>query len=107
MPRSTATAYGLTGAKTASRHIQASTILRFIWHEYGIYGHAEITVDNRTGPAPTVYYAPPHLNFLRGAIGLEPVKRPDWLLYPIIMVLLFSIPVTAFVIGVVRDASHK
>jgi hypothetical protein len=41
------------------------------------FGHAEITVDTSVAPIPTVYYAMPWVTiFLRGAIGLAPVKNP-------------------------------
>ncbi len=40
------------------------------------FGHAEITVDNRMGPAPTIYYSSPWVNFGNGAIGLTPVRNP-------------------------------
>jgi hypothetical protein len=40
------------------------------------FGHAEITVDNRSDPAATVYYAAPYVNFGSGVIGFTPVKNP-------------------------------
>jgi hypothetical protein len=40
------------------------------------YGQAQITVDNRAVPAPTVYYAPPWVSFGAGAIGFTPVRNP-------------------------------
>ena len=40
------------------------------------FGRAEITVDNTAGPAPTVHYAMPWVNFGPGAIGLQPVSNP-------------------------------
>jgi hypothetical protein len=49
------------------------------------YGKAEITVDNRTQPAPPVYYAPPFINFLNGAIGFSPVKHPGLLAFFLIL----------------------
>lgn len=40
------------------------------------YGQAEITVDNRSDPAATVYYAAPFLTMGSGAIGFTPVRNP-------------------------------
>ncbi len=40
------------------------------------FGQAAITVDNRYGPAPAVYYAMPWVNFGAGAIGFTPVANP-------------------------------
>jgi hypothetical protein len=50
------------------------------------YGKADITIDNTAAPAPPVYYAVPYINFLAGAIGLQPVKNPG--LVPFILFLL-------------------
>ncbi|GAA1802991.1 hypothetical protein GCM10009682_26050 [Luedemannella flava] len=47
----------------------------WIWR----FGKADITVDNRTAPAPEVFYAPPFINFINGAIGFQPVKNPGLL----------------------------
>lgn len=46
--------------------------MSWIWR----YGLAEITVDNRSDPNATIYYAAPFVNFLAGAIGFTPVKSP-------------------------------
>jgi hypothetical protein len=40
------------------------------------FGQAEVTVDNRSYPAPPIHYAAPYVNFGAGAIGLAPVKNP-------------------------------
>ena len=58
------------------------------------YGKAEITVDNRTAPAPRVYYAPPFTTFTKGAIGLEPVKNPGLLA----LFLVMGVPIALIVI---------
>jgi len=50
------------------------------------YGKADITVDNTAAPAPPVYYAVPYINFVSGAIGLQPVKNPG--LVPFILFLV-------------------
>lgn len=39
-------------------------------------GKAQITVDNTAAPAARVYYAAPWNNFVKGAIGFQPVKNP-------------------------------
>ncbi|GAA1742380.1 hypothetical protein [Luedemannella helvata] len=62
----------------------------WIWQ----YGKAEITVDNRTAPAPPVYYAPPFINFMNGAIGLQPVKNPGL----VAMLALFGVPLLALIL---------
>jgi len=54
-------------------------------------GKAQITVDNSSGPAPTVYYAMPYLAFMRGAIGLQPVKNPGLLGF----IAIFVVPLLA------------
>ena len=70
----------------------------WIWR----YGKADITVDNRHAPAPPVYYATPYINFVKGAIGLEPVKNPGLLgfllviLVPVALVLLCCLGATIF-----------
>ena len=51
------------------------------------FGRAEITVDNTTGPAPTVYYAMPYVNFGPGAIGLQPVSSPGLVYFLLVLVL--------------------
>jgi hypothetical protein len=64
------------------------------------YGKAEITVDNRTAPAPRVYYAPPFTTFTKGAIGLEPVGNPGLLALflvvgvPLALILICCVLVT-------------
>jgi hypothetical protein len=45
------------------------------------FGQAEITVDNRSDPAATIYYAAPMVNFGPGAIGFTPVKNPKVALF--------------------------
>jgi hypothetical protein len=66
------------------------------------YGKAEITVDNRTAPAPRVYYAPPFTTFTKGAIGLEPVKNPGLLVFllaiglPIALILICCVLANVF-----------
>jgi len=54
------------------------------------FGRAEITVDNSAGPAPTVYYAMPWVNFGPGAIGLQPVSSPGvlWLVLVVLVPIL-------------------
>jgi hypothetical protein len=59
--------------------------LPWLWR----YGKAEITVDNRTAPAPPVYYAAPYTTFTKGAIGLAPVKNPG--LLPLILILVIPL----------------
>jgi hypothetical protein len=39
-------------------------------------GKAQIVVDNTAAPAAPVYYAAPWNNFMKGAIGHQPVKNP-------------------------------
>jgi hypothetical protein len=51
------------------------------------FGRAEITVDNTAGPAPTVYYAMPWVNFGQGAIGLQPVSSPGLVTFLLVLVL--------------------
>jgi hypothetical protein len=53
------------------------------------FGRAEITVDNTAGPAPTVYYAMPWINFGSGAIGLEPVKSPGLVWFLLVILVPF------------------
>lgn len=57
-------------------------------------GKAQITVDNRTGPAPTIYYAMPYLAFMRGAIGLQPVKTPGLVAF----IAMLFVPVLAILL---------
>lgn len=57
--------------------------LPWLWR----YGQAAITVDNRTAPAPPVYYAAPYTTFTKGAIGLAPVKNPGLLAFILIIVV--------------------
>jgi hypothetical protein len=52
------------------------------------YGKAAITVDNRTAPAPPIFYAVPWTTFSRGAIGLQPVSNPGLLGF----ILVFVVP---------------
>jgi hypothetical protein len=58
------------------------------------YGKADITIDNRTAPAPPVYYAVPFTTFTRGAIGLAPVKNPGLLAF----LLVIGLPLLAIVL---------
>ena len=58
------------------------------------YGAGEITVDNRTAPAPPVYYAPPYVNFMKGAIGLAPVKSPGL----VAMLAILTVPILSLIL---------
>ena len=44
-------------------------------------GLAEITVDNRHGAPPPVFYAAPWFSYIRGAIAHQPVVSPGKALY--------------------------
>jgi hypothetical protein len=58
------------GAHPGLHHIKIH--MPWLWK----FGEAELTVDNTAGPAPTVYYSAPWVNFGRGAIGLTPMPNP-------------------------------
>jgi hypothetical protein len=77
---------------------QIQVYMPWIWR----YGKADITIDNRTAPAPPVYYAVPFTTFNRGAIGLAPVKNPGLLsflavfLVPLLLMVLCCVGVSLF-----------
>jgi hypothetical protein len=61
------------------------------------FGRAQVTVDNRTVPPPTVYYAMPWVNFGDGAIGFGPVKNPQ--LGVFLTMMLLPVAVIAVCVG--------
>ncbi len=56
-------------------------------------GRAQIAVDTRDGVPAQVFYAPPWVVFVRGAIGRQPVKSPG-----LGLLLALALGITAFVL---------
>jgi len=77
---------------------QVEVAQSYLW----VYGHAGLAAQVAPGTSVDVYYAGPMVTMLRGAIGLEPQRRPGqgaFVAVLVLVVVVLLIGVLAAVIG--------
>jgi hypothetical protein len=65
---------------------------------FGVFGTAELPVVVYPGQLVTVYYRPPSLKWMRGAIGFTPQKSPGMVVTTVLQVVVLALVIMYFVL---------